>query len=145
MSIWGEAIRAQLHERSMTQLELARLAGISRTTVLHAVRGGHCGTDTLQKIARALSIDVAELFTMPLDPGLRRDRMIAAVLRELSDSVSTAVLQELEQKRKRRLNVCPRREVSTISPAADARTGGCRLLIERRPRARGSRLRARGQ
>ena len=103
MSVWGEAIRAQLHERSMTQLELARLAGISRTTFLHAVRGGHCGTDTLQKIARALTIDVAELFTLPLDPGLRRDRMVAAVLRELSESVSSAVLQELEQKRKRRL------------------------------------------
>ena len=103
MSVWGEAIRAQLHERSMTQLELARRAGISRTTVLHAVRGGHCRTDTLQKIARALTIDVAELFTLPLDPGLRRDRMVAAVLRELSESVSSAVLQELEQKRKRRL------------------------------------------
>jgi hypothetical protein len=46
---------------------------------------------------------VAELFTLPLDPGLRRDRMVAAVLRELSESVSSAVLQELEQKRKRRL------------------------------------------
>ena len=86
----------------MTQLELARLAGISRTTVLHAVRGGHCGTDTLVKMARALNIDVAELFTIPLD-GLRRDRMVAAVLRELSESVSAAVLQELEHKRKRRL------------------------------------------
>jgi hypothetical protein len=40
---------------------------------------------------------------MPLDPGLRRDRMIAAVLRELSEAVSTAVIQDLEQKRKRRL------------------------------------------
>jgi transcriptional regulator with XRE-family HTH domain len=101
MSVWGEAIRAQLHERGITQLELAQLAGISRTTVLHAIRGGHCGTDTLEKIARALQIDVAELFTMPLDPGLRKDRMIAAVLRELSESVSAAVLQDLEQKRRR--------------------------------------------
>jgi transcriptional regulator with XRE-family HTH domain len=103
MSVWGEAIRAQLHERGMTQVELARLAGISRTTVLHAVRGGHCGTDTLAKIAEALAIDVTELFTVPLDPGLRRDRMVAAVLRELSESVSAAVLEELEQRRKRRL------------------------------------------
>jgi transcriptional regulator with XRE-family HTH domain len=105
MSVWGDAIRAVLHERGMTQLELARLAGISRTTVLHAVRGGHCGTDTLEKIARALEVDVAELFATPVDPGLRRDRMIAAVLRELSESVSTAVVQELEHKRKRRLTV----------------------------------------
>ena len=103
MGVWGEAIRALLHERGMTQAELARLAGISRSTVLHAIRGSHCGTDTLEKIARALEVDVAELFTMPLDPGLRRDRMIAAVLRELSESVSAAVVQDLEHKRKRRI------------------------------------------
>jgi len=103
MGVWGESIRVLLHERGMTQVELARLPGISRSTVLHAIRGSHCGTDTLEKIARALEVDVAELFTMPLDPGLRRDRMVAAVLRELSESVSTAVLQDLDQKRKRRI------------------------------------------
>jgi transcriptional regulator with XRE-family HTH domain len=110
MGVWGESIRVLLHERGMTQVELARLAGISRSTVLHAIRGNHCGTDTLEKIARALEVDVAELFTMPLDPGLRRDRMVAAVLRELSESVSTAVLQDLDQKRKRRLTRGKRRD-----------------------------------
>jgi transcriptional regulator with XRE-family HTH domain len=110
MGVWGESIRVLLHERGMTQVELARLAGISRSTVLHAIRGSHCGTDTLEKIARALEVDVAELFTMPLDPGLRRDRMVAAVLRELSESVSTAVLQDLDQKRKRRITRGKRRD-----------------------------------
>jgi transcriptional regulator with XRE-family HTH domain len=110
MGVWGESIRVLLHERGITQVELARLAGISRSTVLHAIRGRHCGTDTLEKIARALEVDVAELFTMPLDPGLRRDRMIAAVLRELSESVSTAVLQDLEHKRKRRITRGKRRD-----------------------------------
>ena len=61
----------------MTQQELARRAGISRSTVLHIVKGGHCGTDTLERIAKALEVDVAELFTAPLDIGVRRDRMIA--------------------------------------------------------------------
>jgi transcriptional regulator with XRE-family HTH domain len=103
MGVWGESIRALLHERGMTQAELARLAGISRSTVLHAIRGSPCGTDTLEKVAHALEVDVAELFTTPLDPGLRRDRMIAAVLRELSESVSAAVVQDLEHKRKRRI------------------------------------------
>jgi transcriptional regulator with XRE-family HTH domain len=101
--IWAEAIRALLQERGLTQLELARLAGINRGTVQHAIRGGHCGTDTLDKIARALEVDVAELFTTPLDLGIRRDRMIAAVLRELSESVSMAVVQDLEHRRKHRL------------------------------------------
>ena len=38
----------------MTQQELARLAGISRSTVLHIVRGGHSGTETLERVAGAL-------------------------------------------------------------------------------------------
>ncbi len=103
MGIWGEAIRALLRERGLTQVELARLAGINRSTVLHVIRGGHCETETLEKIARALEVDVAELFATPLDIGIRRDRMVAAVLRELSESVSTAVVHDLEQRRKRRV------------------------------------------
>lgn len=103
MRVWGDAVRGLLHERGLTQTELARLAGINRSTVMHIVRGGHCGTETLEKIAKALEVDVAELFTTPLDIGIRRDRMIAAVLRELSESVSTAVVHDLEQRRKHRL------------------------------------------
>ena len=103
MAVWRDAIRAMLRERGMTQQELARLAGISRSTVLHIVKGGHCGTETLERIAAALDVDVAELFTAPLDLGVRRDRMIAAVLRELSDSVSAAVMADLKQRRKRRI------------------------------------------
>ena len=48
-------------------------------------------------------MDIAELFTTPLDIGVRRDRMIAAALRELSEAVSTAVVQQLEQRRHHRL------------------------------------------
>jgi len=103
MGVWGEAIRAVLAERGLTQAELARLAGVNRSTVLHVLRGGHCGTDTLEKVAKALEIDISELFTTPLDIGVRRDRMIAAALRELSDTVSTAVVHELEHRRNRRL------------------------------------------
>lgn len=105
MAVWGDAIRALLRERGMTQIELARLAGISRSTVLHVVKGGHCSTETLELVAGALDVDVAELFTAPLDLGVRRDRMIAAVLRELSDSVSASVMADLQHRRKRQIGV----------------------------------------
>jgi len=103
MKVWREAIRALLVERGMTQQELARLAGLNRGTVLHVLKGGHCSTETLERIARALEVDVAELFTPPLDLGVRRDRMIAAVLRELSDSVSAAVIADLRHRRRRQI------------------------------------------
>jgi transcriptional regulator with XRE-family HTH domain len=103
MRVWGEAIRGLVQERGLTQTELARLAGLNRTTVQHILRGGHCSTETLAKVARALEVDIAELFITPLDIGIRRDRMIAAVLRELSESVSTAVVHDLEQRRRHRL------------------------------------------
>ena len=51
MAVWRDAIKALLRERGMTQQELARLAGISRSTVLHVVKGGHCSTETLELIA----------------------------------------------------------------------------------------------
>jgi transcriptional regulator with XRE-family HTH domain len=103
MAVWRDAIRALMSERGMTQHELARLAGIARSTVLHVLKGGHCSTETLERIARALDVDVAELFTPPLNLGIRRDRMIAAVLRELSESVSAAVIADLQQRRRRQL------------------------------------------
>jgi transcriptional regulator with XRE-family HTH domain len=103
MVVWRESIRALLAERGMTQQELARLSGLNRSTVQHLLKGGHCSTETLERVARALGVDLAELFTPPLDLGVRRDRMIAAVLRELSDSVSDAVMADLQHRRKRQL------------------------------------------
>jgi transcriptional regulator with XRE-family HTH domain len=108
MAVWRDSIRALLGERGMTRQELARLAGISRSTVLHVLKGGHCSTETLERIAGALGVDVSELFTAPLDLGVRRDRMIAAVLRELSESVSAAVIADLQHRRRRQLG-SPRR------------------------------------
>jgi transcriptional regulator with XRE-family HTH domain len=103
MAVWRDSIRALLAERGMTRHELARRAGIARSTVLHLLKGGHCSTETLERVARALGVDVAELFSAPLDLGLRRDRMIAAVLRELSETVSAAVLADLQHRRRRHL------------------------------------------
>jgi transcriptional regulator with XRE-family HTH domain len=108
MAVWRDTIRALLAERGMTRQELARLAGINRGTVLHVLKGEHCSTETLERIARALDVDVAELFTPPLNLGVRRDRMIAAVLRELSESVSAAVIADLQHRRRRQLG-SPRR------------------------------------
>lgn len=102
MSVWGDGVRALLDERGMTQAELARHAGISRSTLQHVLHGGHCSTETLERLAAAFSVSLAELFDGVVDVGHRRDRLVAAVLRELSESVSQAVLEDLDRRRKKR-------------------------------------------
>jgi transcriptional regulator with XRE-family HTH domain len=105
MARWGDAVQALLEEQGMSQVDLARRAGLHPATVSHVVHGGHCSTDTLEKIAAALDVDLAELFGSPVDERtvlLKRDRVVSAVLRELSSAVSNAVLQELADRQRRR-------------------------------------------
>jgi len=105
MARWGEAVAGLLEEQGMTQVELARLAGVHPETVSHVVHGGHCSTETLEKLAAALDVDLGELFGAPADERtvlLKRDRVVASVLRELSAAVSASVLRELSERQKRR-------------------------------------------
>jgi transcriptional regulator with XRE-family HTH domain len=105
MARWSDAVVALIEEQGITQLELARLAGIHPDTVSHVVHGGHCSTDTLEKLAAALGVDLGELFGAPADERsaiLKRDRIVGAVLRELSSAVADAVAGELAERRKRR-------------------------------------------
>ncbi len=98
-SVWGEAIARRLREREMTQAELARLSGISRGTIQHILRGGHCHTETLERMAVALGIPLADLFQEPVSLGLRRDKIVASVLRELSETIGDAVAEHLARRR----------------------------------------------
>jgi transcriptional regulator with XRE-family HTH domain len=102
---WAQALRTLLSERGLTQVQLARLAGVDAGTVSHVVHGGHCTTETLIKLAKALEVDLAELVTAPggrEDLSGRRDRLVAAVLRELSDDVAEAVADAIYRRRRER-------------------------------------------
>jgi transcriptional regulator with XRE-family HTH domain len=105
MARWNDAVVALIEEQGITQVELARVAGIHPDTVSHVVHGGHCSTETLEKLAAALGVDIGELFGAALDDrfiSLKRDRVVAAVLRELSSVVSDAVGEQLSDRQKRR-------------------------------------------
>jgi transcriptional regulator with XRE-family HTH domain len=121
MARWSDAVAALVEEQGITQVELARMAGIHPDTVSHVVHGGHCSTETLEKLAVALGVDIGELFGAPLDDravALKRDRVVAAVLRELSSTVSDAVAEELHERQKRK---GPRkRAVEVRLPFADS-------------------------
>ena len=97
-------IRDLLEERGLTQAQLARLAGLDPGTVAHLLRGGHCSTQTLEQVAEALGIEMADLFLPAEEPrsvSAARDRVVAAVLRELSDDLTQA-LEHVQSTRKGR-------------------------------------------
>jgi transcriptional regulator with XRE-family HTH domain len=101
---WSEGLRSLLLERGLTRVRLARLAGIDASTITHILRGGHSGTDTLSRIAGALEVDMADLFSVPgqrASLAERHDRLVLAVLKELSDEVAVAVAQVVERRRRR--------------------------------------------
>jgi len=102
MTAWGDALRQQLELRGLTRLQLARLAGLDPGTITHLLRGGHSTTETLEKVARALDVGLAELFLPPgatVAPQDLQDRLVAAVLRELSEEVGSAVTQRMQRRR----------------------------------------------
>jgi len=105
MNRCGSVIEALLEERGLTRSQLARLADLDPGTVTHLLAGGHCSTLTLERVADALGVEMAELFRPAEEPPsvtAARDRVVAAVLRELSDEVGSAVAQVLRDRKTRR-------------------------------------------
>lgn len=102
---WADALQSLMRERGLTQVQLARISGLDAGTVAHVVHGGHCNTLTLMKLAEAMQVDLADLVSPPHsrnDLASRRDRLVAAVLRELSDDVAVTVAEVMHRRRRDR-------------------------------------------
>jgi transcriptional regulator with XRE-family HTH domain len=104
-SRWGQAIAFHLSERGWSQRQLAEQAAIRPNTLTNLIKHGRdSDTATLARIAAALQIDLAELFLTREQIEILRthrenriDRLKEAVLRELSETVSTLVRQEFDK------------------------------------------------
>ena len=102
---WGEAIAFYLNERGWTQRQLAEKASIRPNTLTNLVKHGRdSDTATLSRIAAALKIDLAELFLTREQIAILRshreskvERLRDAVMREVSETVTKLVRQELER------------------------------------------------
>lgn len=107
-SRWGDAIAFLLTERGWTQRQLAEKASLRPNTLTNLVKHGRdSDTATLSRIAAALQVDLSELFmTREQNEVLRAhkenrvERLKDAVLKELSETVSTLVRQELDRRSK---------------------------------------------
>jgi transcriptional regulator with XRE-family HTH domain len=119
-SRWGDAIAFHLAERGWSQRELAVRASLRPNTLTNLIKHGRdSDTATLSRIATALQIDVAELFMTREQIAIVRahrdnrvERLKAAVLRELSDSVSAIVQREVDRLAKLERQPAPRKRAA---------------------------------
>jgi transcriptional regulator with XRE-family HTH domain len=119
-SRWGDAIAFLLTERGWTQRELAEKASLRPNTLTNLVKHGRdSDTATLSRIAAALQVDLAELFltreqleVLRAHKETRVERLKDAVLKELSETVSTLVRQELDKRSKADATVAGRKRAS---------------------------------
>lgn len=119
-SRWGSAIAFHLAERGWSQRQLADKASLRPNTLTNLIKHGRdSDTATLSRIAAALQIDLAELFMTREQIEILRshrehrvERLKAAVLRELSDTVSTLVQKEVDRLAKAERDAGPRRRSS---------------------------------
>ena len=116
-SRWGSAIAFHLAERGWSQRQLADKASVRPNTLTNLIKHGRdSDTATLSRIAAALQVDVAELFmtreqieVLRSHREHRAERLKAAVLRELSDTVSTLVKKEVDRLARTDRETAPRK------------------------------------
>ena len=116
-SRWGNAIAFHLAERGWSQRQLADKASLRPNTLTNLIKHGRdSDTATLSRIAAALQIDVAELFMTREQIEIlrshrehRAERLKAAVMRELADTVSSLVQKEVDRLAKLERDTAPRK------------------------------------
>jgi transcriptional regulator with XRE-family HTH domain len=119
-SRWGEAIAFHLAERGWSQRELAVRASLRPNTLTNLIKHGRdSDTATLSRVAAALQVDVAELFMTREQIAILRahrddkvERLKTAVLRELTESVSSIVQREVDRLGKRERDAAPRKRAA---------------------------------
>lgn len=115
---WGEAIAFYLSERGWTQRQLAERASVRPNTLTNLVKHGRdSDTATLSRIATALKIDLAELFLTREQIAILRshrenrvEHLKDAVLRELSETVTRLVRDELDKSQRGTVEAAPKRK-----------------------------------
>jgi transcriptional regulator with XRE-family HTH domain len=77
----GASIRKLRINQILSQAELAERAGLNTVTLSHIERGANTTVETLEKLAEALSVNVAELFD---ERAVHRDDVPQALRRQMA-------------------------------------------------------------
>jgi transcriptional regulator with XRE-family HTH domain len=81
-------------EKNLTQLDLAAQAGVDKNTVANLLRGESASTATLEKIARALGVDISEL-SLTAEQSRVLAEYHGASTGDLADRLATEVARAL--------------------------------------------------
>lgn len=101
---WGDSIARLLAERGWTRRQLAKAASVRPNTLTNLLKHSKdSDTATLTRIASAFNVDIVELFltkeqsvVLQAHQESRVERLRGLVVRELSETVTKLVRQELE-------------------------------------------------
>ena len=93
---WGEIIRRIREDKGLSQQNLADEVGVDKTTIIRWEKEGKVKTEHLQTIAKALKVELSELYAYHTNPTLLNDPLSyykrktkVSVLVELDGSLST--------------------------------------------------------
>ena len=95
-------LREARRKSGLTQAQLAEKAEVSTHYIaLIELARNIPKVDTIERLARALNVELYELFITPLSPAMEMKKYHEAIIAELRDMVKESVDEAFEHERKR--------------------------------------------
>ena len=95
-------LRENRRKSGLTQAQLAEKAEVSTHYIaLIELARNIPKVETIERLAKALNVEVYELFIAPLSPDMEMKKAHKAIIAELKDIVKESVDEAFEQDRKR--------------------------------------------
>ena len=102
---FAKNLRENRRKCGLTQAQLAEKAEVSTHYIaLIELARNIPRVDTIERLAKALNVEIYELFIVPLSPVMEMKKFQESILAELRDIVKESVDEAFEQERKRQKN-----------------------------------------
>jgi len=99
---FAQNLRENRHECGFTQVQLAEKADITTHYLAMVELARYIPrVETIERLAKALNIEVYELFIVPLSPAMEMKNLHQTVISDLKDIVKESVEEAFEQERKK--------------------------------------------
>jgi transcriptional regulator with XRE-family HTH domain len=96
--IFAKNLRENRRKCGLTQAKLAEMAGVSTHYVaLIELARNIPKVETIERFAKALDIEIYELFTLPLSPELEIKKIHRSIAADLKDIIKEAITDAIEE------------------------------------------------